>query len=767
MSSAFFSPPAKRPQAESADPTSTNGSAASNKRFKSQPSFVVPPGHVTFRFLCHSSRVSAVIGRAGSAIKQLQSETASKIRIEDSLPGSDDRVIVIVASSSVSKMMRLGESLAEEYPLSDAQDALVRVFERVLEVAAAADGVSAAALGGGSLTCRLLVETIHAGSVIGRGGQVVEKMKRESGCRIRILAGNKLPVGVAEGDEIVEIEGGMLPIKKALVAVSRCLQECQLAMKMNNRPSESSSQSSLSHTLPDIFPVQSSLLPAITRSSINCSLEVQSPADIERVPSVDRKTDNQVIVFKILVDTDRVGGVIGKGGSIIKALQEETGVTINIGPSVAGCKEQLVIITSKGTLESHYSQAQHATILFFSRSIEAGAEKRVDAGSSKSSYVTARLVVSDNQVGCLLGKGGATISELRKSTGAKIHIIRGNQVPSCATDKDEVVEIYGEISNVKDAIYQVTGILRDNFFPSKMISTAGPQTTSSSFLDTNIAGYRTNSSSIYETYVAGSRSTSGFFHETDIPDITQSSMASSSMYGMDILDVERNRITPSSIYNSNVSAVGNHMISSSVYDNDIPDFGGRGTHSLYNTSFDGRLREHASTMLHQSIVGPQSPYQYSSLTESRGYPGIPHKLRLSPSSSLWASQAPGHKHRGFLDIDKDLAPVSRNFELGRERMSAIVTNTSVEILVSEDVLSALYGDRVSLARLREISGARIEVHEARPGVRERTMMFSGTNDQTQVAQNLLHAFIAKGRFRETDRPIQSNQQFKQQKYGNA
>lgn len=80
-------------------------------------------------------------------------------------------------------------------------------------------------------------------------------------------------------------------------------------------------------------------------------------------------------------------------------------------------------------------------MLVYTRSVEAGIEKGLDSGL-KGSSVTARLVVPSNQVGCLLGKGGVIVSEMRKATGASIRIIGTDQVPKCASDNDQVVQVW-------------------------------------------------------------------------------------------------------------------------------------------------------------------------------------------------------------------------------------------------------------------------------------------------------------------------------------
>lgn len=81
-------------------------------------------------------------------------------------------------------------------------------------------------------------------------------------------------------------------------------------------------------------------------------------------------------------------------------------------------------------------------MLVFSKSVEAGVEKVLDMGSKKESYVAARLVVPSNQVGCLLGKGGTIVSEMRKATGASIRVFGNDQVPKCVSDNDQMVQVW-------------------------------------------------------------------------------------------------------------------------------------------------------------------------------------------------------------------------------------------------------------------------------------------------------------------------------------
>lgn len=60
---------------------------------------------------------------------------------------------------------------------------------------------------------------------------------------------------------------------------------------------------------------------------------------------------------------------------------------------------------------------------------------------NRDQNVMARILVSSNQIGCLLGKGGSIIAEMRKLTGAYIRILGKDQIPKCASENEEVVQV--------------------------------------------------------------------------------------------------------------------------------------------------------------------------------------------------------------------------------------------------------------------------------------------------------------------------------------
>ncbi|KAM1890960.1 hypothetical protein ACFX14_034295 [Malus domestica] len=653
MGSTFLSLPAKRSVSTmSSDPNPYFENGSSKRSRPLPPPLSVPPAHVAFRMLCHASRIGGVIGKSGAVIKQLQKTTGAKIRIEEPQVESPDRVVVVIAPSTIRSKIWLktpalgnvnnggGGGVEEEIDVSKAQEALLRVFERILEVAAETGAIAA---GVGVVSCRFLAEAAQVGSVIGKGGKVVEKIRKETGCKIRVL-NEKLPACAAATDEMIEIEGDILAVKKALVAVSGCLQDCPPIDK--TRMTGSRPEAVPRETLPDLRLDQLSQRNSMLNlpiSSMSYATGVRpSSIEAERIPTLETK--QQEVSFRILCANDRIGGVIGRGGSIVRALQNETGASISIAASVAECDERLITVSASENPESRYSPTQKAAVLVFSRSVEAGIEKGRDSSSNKGSPLTARLVIPSSQVGCLLGKGGAIVSEIRKQTGTGIRIIGGDQVPKCALENDEVVQISGDFSNVQDALYNITGRLRDNLFSSTVSN-------------------------------SGRRSSSSMLTATD-----------TSPYG-------RPR-DPALIGFQPSSSVGV-------------------THGLS---------------------------RHTTLVQSMDHLGLSHSLDHPSPPRPWASQL-----AAFTDVGRGLTSLKSRTEIGSGSKSAIVTNTTVEIVVPENVIGSVYGENgTNLARLRQISGAKVIVHEPRPGTTDRIIVISGTPDETQAAQSLLHAFILTG-----------------------
>lgn len=66
--------------------------------------------------------------------------------------------------------------------------------------------------------------------------------------------------------------------------------------------------------------------------------------------------------------------------------------------------------------------------------------EKTDADSGEPSYTT-RLLVSTSRIGCLIGKGGSIITEIRRSSRANIRILSKEMVPKVAAEDEEMVQV--------------------------------------------------------------------------------------------------------------------------------------------------------------------------------------------------------------------------------------------------------------------------------------------------------------------------------------
>ncbi|XP_028790756.1 RNA-binding KH domain-containing protein RCF3 isoform X1 [Neltuma alba] len=180
--------------------------------------------------------------------------------------------------------------------------------------------------------------------------------------------------------------------------------------------------------------------------------------------------------YRILCHDIKAGGVIGKSGSIIKSIRQHTGAWINVHELIPGDEERIIEISDtrrrdpEGRMPS-FSPAQEALLLIHERILESDAafgigEEEEDyggRGGGSSSRVATRLVVSRMHVGCLLGKGGKIIEQMRIETKTQIRILpRDHNLPRCVSISEEIVQVVGDANAVKNAIVLISSRLRES-----------------------------------------------------------------------------------------------------------------------------------------------------------------------------------------------------------------------------------------------------------------------------------------------------------------
>ncbi|RDX79416.1 RNA-binding KH domain-containing protein RCF3, partial [Mucuna pruriens] len=657
------------------------------KRQKSSGGFSpldVSPGSVVFRLLCPVSRIGSVIGKGGAIISQIRQETGVKVKIEEAVPGCDERVITISGSEKEAEedtaeqgrevnddeagsegkaeeekdggggdgnedgdSAPVEDSLCEKGNLSAVKKAIALVFERMVEGVEEISEVDEESNKSSSFVFRLLVLTTQVGCLLGKGGSVIKRMSAESGAQIRILPRDKLPACALAPDEIVQISGGVEVVRKALQSVSQQLLENpprdheSISANFTGPSSHSfgqfpshnrsfASQGAPFATGPHDIPVFHSAPPLI-------------PKFHEAAIHGRTRPLHEMLTFRLLCPAERVGNLIGKGGAIIKIIQQETASEVKVVEGPPDSEDCVIIISGPAHPDDRVSPVQEAVFR-----VQTRIAKAIPDG--KEHTILARFLVSSNQIGCLLGKGGSIITEMRKKSGAHIRILGKDKVPKCASEDEEVIQVNGDIEAVHDALLQITTRLKHHFFRDSYPS----------------VNYHSNSPFLDQ-----------------LPPFPPY--------------LGRRGLSPPGIYS---------------------DLGPPPPHA----GFPLDDRPHFLNNIHRPGIPP-----HISERKPWGPQGV-----LEGGAPIGLPDFPGGPPRRISAFAGGSQP--------------IITNTTVEVVVPRALVPVIYGeDGECLKQILQISDANITITDPKPGAVETKIIISGTPEQTHAAQSLIQAFVMSER----------------------
>ncbi|KAM0823823.1 hypothetical protein ACQ4PT_070607 [Festuca glaucescens] len=169
-------------------------------------------------------------------------------------------------------------------------------------------------------------------------------------------------------------------------------------------------------------------------------------------------------VFRLVVAGDKVGGLIGRRGEIIRRLCEETRARVRVLDSMDGGASRIVLISATEETLAEIAPAMHAAIKIFKHVNEIeGINPGVIVSAAAPEVCSARLLVPTAQAVHLIGKQGITIKSMREATGATIRIIDEGDLLSNQMVDERIVEIRGaslKALNALNALKSVLGLLR-------------------------------------------------------------------------------------------------------------------------------------------------------------------------------------------------------------------------------------------------------------------------------------------------------------------
>ncbi|KAF3961979.1 hypothetical protein ACB098_05G127600 [Castanea mollissima] len=426
---------------------------------------------VVYRILCPDAVIGSVIGKSGKVINSIRQETRAKVKVVDPYPGAKDRVITIYCYIKEKAEVEIDDEFSNREPLCAAQDALLRVHAAIAN--------AMASIGDSDKKrkdreeCQILVPSSQSANIIGKAGATIKKLRGKTRTNIKVTAKDATDPTHScafDFDNFLMIAGEPEAVKKALFAVSAIMykftprEEIPLETTVQEAPPSiiipsdvpiypsgglfPSADAIAARSVPPIIAASNVQdLPVYTESGNTWPLYSSTLPMMSGFSGASRSEE---LIVRVLCPFDKIGRVIGKGGGTIKNIRQASGARIEVDDTKEDRDECIITIAATESPDDLKSMAVEAVLLLQGK-----------ISDEEDDTVSIRLLVPSKVIGCIIGKSGSIINEIRKRTKADVRISKGDK-PKCADGSDELVEVLGEVGSVRDALIQIVLRLRDD-----------------------------------------------------------------------------------------------------------------------------------------------------------------------------------------------------------------------------------------------------------------------------------------------------------------
>ena len=410
---------------------------------------------VRFRLLCPTARIGRVIGKEGKVIKATRAETGARVKVAAATRGVDERVILVASGDELAGggEEEEAEGDADGEPTTTAERALFRIFDTISGDGATTtttetthsgasssesgeNGRDLSASGGranaSAPICRLLIPRAQVGSLIGKGGAVISAIRASSGATVRVMPATMLPACANRGDELLQITApardaeGAEDADVAVARVRRALRA--VAKHLREFPTKMTTSSESNRTPLEAFMIGAKTTNGAAGDVDGVAGQMSTRMNLNGV-YVPGGTE---ITFRLLCPVSKTGSVIGRNGEVIQQIRSEIGAKIKVCEQVNDADERIICVSSIDDGLAPMISAQVALFRIYRCIVESG---------GNDIPLPFRLLVQTSQIGCLIGKGGSIIKQIRGETGATVRVLPSSALPACANEDDELLEI--------------------------------------------------------------------------------------------------------------------------------------------------------------------------------------------------------------------------------------------------------------------------------------------------------------------------------------
>ncbi|CAG9768943.1 unnamed protein product [Ceutorhynchus assimilis] len=164
------------------------------------------------------------------------------------------------------------------------------------------------------------------------------------------------------------------------------------------------------------------------------------------LPGQSRQTD---FPLRILVQSDMVGAIIGRQGSTIRQITQQTRARVDVHrKDNVGSLEKAITI---------YGNPENCT----------NACKKIlevmqqEANNTNKGEISLKILAHNNLIGRIIGKGGNTIKRIMQETETKITVSSINDINSFNLER--IITVKGSIDNMSKAEAQISAKLRQSY----------------------------------------------------------------------------------------------------------------------------------------------------------------------------------------------------------------------------------------------------------------------------------------------------------------
>jgi len=270
------------------------------------------------RFLIDNAEVGVIIGKQGANVQRIRTEAhiyCSILKLKERARAARERVMVLKGDQTG---VAAGVKLIAELLVESAHERARRNAER------SGDPTGGEPAADTKVTIKFLIHQTQAGSIIGKGGVIIQEMIKETGSLIK-LSQDSLPRST---EKTVNITGTPQSIHDAAVRVLVKLAET--GPKAGAPVIEYTPEIDFPAAVPPHFPAPGYGAPPAPYGHHAAPAPYGVPKPVAAAPSYGAPAGGNSQQL-IAIPSVCAGSVIGKGGAVIKDLKAKSGCHISIG----------------------------------------------------------------------------------------------------------------------------------------------------------------------------------------------------------------------------------------------------------------------------------------------------------------------------------------------------------------------------------------------------------------------------------------------------